>query len=206
MGKKIRASVGEEQNANIKPSMPNDLSLVYLVDNFVFRHGIYGHPMKWNRLFWKSIEISAQPVKKPLHFSWKIHENPMKWDEIIHDSNWSYWCAKGVPHCGFQLSSSSPWGRLALPLSWPRQSGGMGQHNQKARPYRCPPCLDTWWWDACRMAAGKGTPVSSEGPEPLHTLWHPSWCRPAARAGTAVDGKGRTTTECEALVWLFAPR
>jgi len=27
IGKKIRASVGEEQNANIKPSMPNDLSL-----------------------------------------------------------------------------------------------------------------------------------------------------------------------------------
>ena len=167
---------------------------------FCFRHGIYGHPMKWNRLFWKSIEISAQPVWKTIAFfmknSWKSNE--MRWDHswfklklLMHQESPSLWVS-----AFFVLAV----GRLALPLSWPRQSGGMGQHNHKARPYRCPPCLDTWWWDACRMAASKGTPVSSEGAEPLHTLWHPSWCRPAARAGTAVDGKGRTTTKCEELV------
>ena len=77
----------------------------------------------WN--IWTSNEMKSVVLKinwnfgstseKPLHFSWKNHENPMKWDEIIHDLNWSYWCAKGVPHCGFQLSSSSPWGGWPCP-------------------------------------------------------------------------------------------
>ena len=78
--------------------------------------------MEYMDIQWNEIGCSENQLKfrlsqceKPLHFSWKIHENPMKWDEIIHDSNWSYWCAKGVPHCGFQLSSSSPWGGWPCP-------------------------------------------------------------------------------------------
>ena len=64
--------------------------------------------------------------------------------------------------------------RSWVPLCWPRQSGGMGQHHHNARPYRCPPCWDTWWWGACRMAPGQRAPaVRSVRAERLHTLWHP---------------------------------
>lgn len=86
------------------------------VNNFVFRHGIYGHLMKRNRLFWKSMQISAPPVKNLC---------------ICHKNSWD--------HSWFKLKSSmrqqspSLWaaffvlavGPLALPLSWPRQSGRM---------------------------------------------------------------------------------
>ena len=179
--------------------------IFHLVDNFVFRHGIYGHPMKWNRLLWKSIEISAQPVKNHCIFHekfMKIQCNEMRsfmiQTEVIDAPRESL--TVGFSFLRPRRGAAGP----ALVLTARERRDGSAQPKSQAisMPALLGDLVVRCLQNGCRQRhaseqwGGWASPhaVASILMQTRSQGWH------------CCDGKGRTTTECEALVWLFAPQ